>query len=77
MIPFLSCVVRRFHNTGRSGYYFFITFIPFNGMVALSVYLCLDSEQKDNVFGPSTKYISSDFANIKSQELLNKNPDNA
>ena len=71
MVPFLSCVVRRLHDTGRSGYYFFISFIPLYGMVAITVYLCLDSEKKDNEFGPSTKYICSDFANIKSEELLN------
>ena len=72
MIPFLAIAVRRLHDTGRSGYYFFISFIPLYGMVAIIVYLCLDSKQKDNEFGPSTKYIYSDFVNNPSEELVNK-----
>ena len=71
IIPFLASAICRLHDTGRSGYYFFISFIPLYGMVAIIVYLCLDSEQKDNEFGPSTKYICSDFANNQ-KELLNK-----
>ena len=71
MIPFLASAVRRLHDTGRSGYYFFISFIPLYGMVAIIYYLCLDSEPKENQFGPSTKYICLDFQNSELKESFN------
>lgn len=56
--PFLSSTVRRLHDTGRSGVYIFIGIIPIAGFFILLYFLCLDSEEGQNEYGPSVKYIS-------------------
>ena len=61
-IPQISVTVRRLHDTGKSGCFYFVTFIPFVGNFIL-LYLCsIDSEQGTNQYGPSPKYIVPDNA---------------
>ena len=55
--PMISLAVRRLHDTGRSGFYFFVTFIPFVGSFILLYFCCIDSEERPNEYGPSPKYI--------------------
>jgi uncharacterized membrane protein YhaH (DUF805 family) len=43
LIPSLSLSVRRLHDTGRSGWYMLIGFIPFVSLVLL-MFFCQDSE---------------------------------
>lgn len=43
LLPGLSVLVRRLHDTGRSGWWFFISWIPFIGGIWLLVLMCLDS----------------------------------
>jgi len=43
ILPYLSVLVRRLHDTGRSGWWFFISWIPFIGSIWLLVLLCLES----------------------------------
>ena len=38
--PMLGVVVRRLHDTGRSGAWYFLGFVPF-GSIALIVFYCL------------------------------------
>ena len=56
-IPLISLAVRRLHDTGRSGFYFFVVFIPLVGGIILLYFFCLDSEEMPNEYGPSPKYI--------------------
>ena len=56
-IPGISLSVRRIHDIGRSGYYLFLGLIPLAGFFILLYYFCLDSEERQNEFGPSPKYI--------------------
>ena len=49
--PSISVLVRRLHDTGRSGWWFWIGFIPFGGIVLL-VFTLLDSQDHDNKYGP-------------------------
>ena len=61
-IPQISVTVRRLHDIGKSGFYYFVCFIPFVGNFIL-LYLCsIDSEQGTNEYGPSPKYILPDNA---------------
>lgn len=45
-IPFVAATVRRLHDTGRSGWWFFIQFVPIIGAVWLLVLLVQEGETK-------------------------------
>ena len=51
VFPVVSLFVRRLHDTGRSGWFYFIGLIPFVGSVILLV-LCLLDSTGDNKYGP-------------------------
>ena len=55
IIPSLAVTVRRLHDTGRGGAWFFISFIPFIGSIWLLVLMCLDSTPGENQYGPNPK----------------------
>ncbi len=61
LLPSLGVVWRRLHDTGRSGGWFFISFVPFVGGIILLVFTCLDSEPNDNMYGPNPKMDSMSF----------------
>jgi uncharacterized membrane protein YhaH (DUF805 family) len=70
-IPSLAVTVRRLHDSGKSGCYIFIAFIPLVGVFILLYFMCLDSEVVPNEYGPSPKYNSSVQSN--SQNLIDQN----
>jgi uncharacterized membrane protein YhaH (DUF805 family) len=49
LIPNLAVLVRRLHDTDRSGWWVLIGLIPFFGAIVLIVFACIDS-------GPPNKY---------------------
>lgn len=51
-LPSLAVTVRRLHDTGRSGWWYFITFVPWVGGIALFVFTLLDSQGYENEYGP-------------------------
>ncbi|MES2984880.1 MAG: DUF805 domain-containing protein [Pseudomonadota bacterium] len=51
-LPGLSVLVRRLHDTNRSGWWYWILLIPVAGWIALIVFLCLKGTPGDNRFGP-------------------------
>lgn len=55
LIPSLAVTVRRLHDTSRSGWWFFISFIPLIGGIVLLVFTCLDSTPGTNAYGPNPK----------------------
>lgn len=55
IVPTLAVIVRRLHDSGRSGGWFFITFVPFVGSIILLVFMCLDSEPQVNKYGAPPK----------------------
>lgn len=54
-LPSLSAFVRRLHDTGRSGWWFWLLLVPLVGPIVLLVFLCQDSEAGRNDYGPSPK----------------------
>ncbi|EJL26873.1 DUF805 domain-containing protein [Brevibacillus sp. BC25] len=54
LLPSLSVTARRLHDTGRSGWWILLTFIPLIGAIILLVFLCQDS-QGDNKYGANPK----------------------
>lgn len=59
LLPYLSVIWRRLHDSNRSGGWFFISFVPVVGSIVLIVLLCLDSTRGDNRFGASPKHIDA------------------
>ena len=54
-IPSLAVLVRRLHDTNRSGWWFFIGFVPLVGGIILFVFTVLDSQPGENRYGPNPK----------------------
>ncbi|MFJ8659967.1 DUF805 domain-containing protein [Streptomyces sp. NPDC093795] len=55
LVPSLAVTVRRLHDTGRSGWWYFIAFVPLVGGIILLVFTCSDSEGHDNAYGANPK----------------------
>mgnify|MGYP000984149216 FL=1 len=56
LIPSLGILVRRLHDTGRSGWMILLGLIPFVGPIVLFIFTLLDSQPGTNAYGPSLKY---------------------
>ena len=55
LIPSLSVSVRRLHDTGRSGWWALVNFLPLVGWIVMAVFAALDSEPGANRYGPNPK----------------------
>lgn len=55
LVPSLAVTVRRLHDTGKSGWYLLVAFIPFIGSIWLFVLTILDSDPYENEYGQSPK----------------------
>jgi uncharacterized membrane protein YhaH (DUF805 family) len=55
LIPSLSVSVRRLHDTGRTGWWLLIAFIPVVGAIVLLVFLAQNSAAGANRFGANPK----------------------
>jgi uncharacterized membrane protein YhaH (DUF805 family) len=54
-VPALSVTIRRLHDIGKSGWWYFIAFIPLIGGIILFVFTLLDSEPYANPWGLDPK----------------------
>ena len=55
IIPSLAVSVRRLHDTGRSGWWYLINFVPLIGVIIFIVFAIQDSTNGPNQYGPSPK----------------------
>ena len=55
IVPALAVLVRRLHDTGKSGWWVLMGFVPFAGAIVLFVFTVLDSTPGENKHGPSVK----------------------
>lgn len=53
IVPALAVLVRRLHDTGKSGWWILIGLVPFLGTIVLFVFTVLNSEVGENRFGDS------------------------
>ena len=58
-IPTLAVLIRRLHDTGRSGWWLLISIIPLIGTIWLIILLCLDSQVGENEHWPNPKWITA------------------
>ncbi|MEU8789622.1 DUF805 domain-containing protein [Streptomyces sp. NPDC048643] len=59
ILPSLGVLVRRLHDTGRSGAWFFISFVPFVGGLVLFVFTLLEGNPGPNEYGPNPKGVDA------------------
>ncbi|MCL7764593.1 DUF805 domain-containing protein [Polaribacter sp. Z014] len=59
LVPSLAVLVRRLHDTGKSGWFFLIALIPLIGSIWLLVILCTDSVSGANKWGENPKGIGN------------------
>lgn len=55
-LPALGASIRRLHDIGKSGSWYFLIFVPFGAFVLLA-WFCMDSQPGDNEFGPNPKEV--------------------
>ncbi|WP_336285920.1 DUF805 domain-containing protein [Citrobacter arsenatis] len=66
MLPGLSVLIRRLHDTGRSGSYAFLLFTPpLVGAIVLLVFACKKGTEGDNMYGADP--LQSPDANLQGQ----------
>jgi len=67
-IPSLAVGVRRLHDLGKSGWYYFIALIPFVGGIILLVWFFTDGNRFTNMYGEDPKNLGEqqfDFEQTK------------
>lgn len=55
LVPGIAVGVRRLHDTGRSGLWLLLAFVPIVGALVLIYFLVQDGEPGENQFGPNPK----------------------
>lgn len=56
-IPNIAITVRRLHDTGKSGWWYLLSLIPYIGPFILFILLVLDSSEEENQWGVNPKSI--------------------
>ena len=59
LIPGIAVTVRRLHDTGRSGGWWWLVLIPIVGWIILIVWCAQDSQPGPNQYGPNPKQIDA------------------
>jgi uncharacterized membrane protein YhaH (DUF805 family) len=62
-LPALAITIRRLHDTGKSGWFYILTFIPYVGGIILLIFRVQDSESRSNNWGPNPKIPNTDEIN--------------
>lgn len=55
LLPSIAVGVRRLHDTGRSGWWLLLVFIPLVGALVVLFFTVQDSEPETNQYGPNPK----------------------
>jgi uncharacterized membrane protein YhaH (DUF805 family) len=61
LLPSLGVLIRRLHDTGRTGWWFFIPLIPLVGAVWLFVLTVLNGTRGPNRYGPDPKAVTGTY----------------
>lgn len=55
LLPSIAVAVRRLHDVGKSGWFYFIALIPIIGAIWLLVLFATEGERGENQYGPDPK----------------------
>jgi uncharacterized membrane protein YhaH (DUF805 family) len=69
VIPTIAVVVRRLHDVGKSGWFYFICLIPLIGGIWLLVLMCTEGDSGSNEYGPDPKNETDAINEIGKVEL--------
>lgn len=58
LVPGLAIAVRRLHDTGHSGWFYLLLFVPIVNLWPIILILFIDSKPEANKWGESTKYVA-------------------
>ena len=72
LVPWLSMNVRRLHDTGKSGGYLFINFIPLIGRIWYIVLMATNGDNGPNKYGADPKKIFEDEIDEIGKPLLDE-----
>jgi len=64
LVPSLAVCVRRLHDTGKSGWNYFMGCIPFAGGIILLIWFFKDSQYGENKWGKNPKELDNDAPDI-------------
>ena len=53
--PSLALTVRRLHDTGKSGWWYLIVFVPYLGNFVIFIFTLIDGDEGENKYGPNPK----------------------
>lgn len=71
IVPGLAVVARRLHDINKSGWYYFISLIPFVGGIILLVWLFKDGDRHTNNYGPDPKNINEPEFDFEQTTIAN------
>ena len=54
-LPSLAVSIRRLHDTGKSGWFYLISFIPYLGGLILLIFMVENGNKGNNKYGPDPK----------------------
>ena len=57
ILPMLAVTIRRLHDTGRSGWWYLINFVPYVGSIVLFVFVVLPSQEQANQWGAPPRHV--------------------
>lgn len=57
LLPSVAVTVRRFHDIGKSGWWFFINLVPAVGPLLLLYFMAQDGQAQENAYGPNPKAV--------------------
>ena len=60
LVPVLAVSFRRLHDTGKSGWWLLICFVPIVGVIILFIFTVMDSTPGDNQYGKNPKEAAKD-----------------
>jgi len=69
-VPSLAVCVRRLHDIGKSGWYYFFGLIPLVGGIILLIWFCKDSQAGENEYGVNPKEETSDNDDSNSDTVV-------
>ncbi len=68
LVPGIALQVRRLHDIGKSGWWFFLNLIPLLGQIALIVFSCMRGHAETNQYGDNPLAEMMTDAGISSQQ---------